>query len=257
VLARDARAAVLAAAGQPGVRARCIGLWGHSQGGWIAPLAAAGDDTVAFLIVVAGSGVTPHEQMIYATATLMREAGYAEQDVDHVTRLRNRLLELAHDRRSLDEARRLIREAAAQPWYALTYLPDPAAAEIELEDEIAFEWNLDIAPALAQLQIPVLLIHGEEARLGLRELVHGIGHVEVAVIRLSSLHSDDGHVVGRLGSRRDSHSRYRRNAGVRCHSGLRAMLCPSRPGPPDERTPQDTGHQKRTTRYRAGTPFAS
>ena len=47
-------------AGQP------WGLWGHSQGGWIGPMAAAGNDMVAFLIVVAGSGVTPHEQMIFA-----------------------------------------------------------------------------------------------------------------------------------------------------------------------------------------------
>jgi hypothetical protein len=29
-------------------------------------MGAAGNDLVAFLIVVAGSGVTPHEQMIFA-----------------------------------------------------------------------------------------------------------------------------------------------------------------------------------------------
>jgi hypothetical protein len=52
--------------------------------------------------------------------------------------------------------------------------------------------------------------HAQEAGLGLRELVHGTGHLEVTVIRLSSLHGDDGHVVGRLGSRSDGHGRHRR-----------------------------------------------
>jgi uncharacterized protein len=57
VLTGDARAAVSVIARQPGVRASRVGLWGHSQGGWIGPMAAAGNDMVAFLIVVAGSGL--------------------------------------------------------------------------------------------------------------------------------------------------------------------------------------------------------
>ncbi len=165
-LAEDARAAVAVLARQPGARPGCVGLWGHSQGGWIAPMAAAGNDMVAFLTVVAGSGVTPHQQMIYATATLMREAGYSEEQVASATRLRNRLHEVTRDRGSRDDARRLIREASAEPWYALTYLPGPGpgSGESTLEDEAAFEWDLDISPALAQLRIPVLLVYGETDR---------------------------------------------------------------------------------------------
>jgi dipeptidyl aminopeptidase/acylaminoacyl peptidase len=166
VLAADAWAAVSVTAEQPGVRPHCIGLWGHSQGGWIAPMAAAGNDMVAFLIVVAASGVTPHDQMIYATANLMREAGYAEGQIARATGLRNRLHELARGPGSVTEAEQLIREASTEPWYALTYLPDPASGNKEsaLEDEAAFEWDLDVASALAQLRIPVLLFHGETDR---------------------------------------------------------------------------------------------
>jgi uncharacterized protein len=166
VLAADARAAVSVAAEQPGVRPHCIGLWGHSQGGWIAPMAAAGNGMVAFLIAVAASGVTPHDQMIYATANLMREAGYAEGQIARATRLRNRLHELARDPGSATEARQLIQEASTEPWYALTYLPDPASGneETALQDEAAFEWDLDVTSALAQLRIPVLLFHGETDR---------------------------------------------------------------------------------------------
>jgi uncharacterized protein len=162
VRAEDARAAVSATAQQPGVRPGCLGLWGHSQGGWIAPMVAAGNDMVTFLIVVAGSGVTPHEQMIFATANLLREAGYGEQEVAQATRLRNRLHELWRDRGSPDQARLLMREARAQPWYGLTYLGDPdLAADQTLEDAASFEWDLDISLTLPQLRIPVLLLYGE------------------------------------------------------------------------------------------------
>jgi len=166
VLTEDVRAAASAIARQPGVRASRVGLWGHSQGGWIAPMAAAGNDLVAFLIVVAGSGVTPHEQMIFATANLMREAGYQEKEVAQATHLRNRLRELRRDRGSPARARLLLREARAQPWYGLTYLPDPdsAADDGVLEDEASFEWDLDISPTLSKLRIPVLLIYGETDR---------------------------------------------------------------------------------------------
>lgn len=115
VLAGDARAAVSVIAQQPRVRPDCQGLWGHSQGGWIAPMAAAGNDMVTFLIVVSGSGVTPHEQMIFSTANLLREAGYGEQEVAQATRLRTRLHELWRDRGPADQARQIMREASARP----------------------------------------------------------------------------------------------------------------------------------------------
>jgi alpha-beta hydrolase superfamily lysophospholipase len=166
VLAGDVRAAVSVIARQPGVRSGRLGLWGHSQGGWIAPMAAAGNDMVAFLIVVAGSGVGPHEQMTFATANLMREAGYGEEEVARATRLRNRLREMGRDRGSLSQARLLLREARAEPWYDLTYLPDPdsAADASVLADAASFEVDLDISPTLSELEIPVLLVYGETDR---------------------------------------------------------------------------------------------
>lgn len=164
-LAGDARAAVLAAARQPGARPGGLGLWGHSQGGWIAPMAAAGNDAVAFLIVVAGPGVTPHEQMTFATASLLREAGYAEREVAQATRLRHRLHELWRDHGSSHRARLLMREAKTSPWYGLTYLGDPDLATGQaLQDAASFEWDLDITLTLRQLRIPVLLLYGETDR---------------------------------------------------------------------------------------------
>ena len=47
------------------IGAQRVGLWGFSQGGWIAPLAATASDEVAFLVLIASTGVTPSEQMMY------------------------------------------------------------------------------------------------------------------------------------------------------------------------------------------------
>ena len=46
------------------VDAQRVGLWGISQGGWIGPLAAAASDDVAFLVLIASTGVTPAERSL-------------------------------------------------------------------------------------------------------------------------------------------------------------------------------------------------
>ena len=72
------------------------GLWGYSQGGWIAPLAAASSDRVAFVVTVAAAGVTPSEQMMYATAAQLRLAGYDEAVVERALDLRRRFDDWVH-----------------------------------------------------------------------------------------------------------------------------------------------------------------
>jgi pimeloyl-ACP methyl ester carboxylesterase len=115
------------------------------------------------VVVVAGSGVSPHEQMIFATASLMREAGYSEQEVARATGLRMHLNQLWRERGSLDQARQLMREASSRTWYGLTYLGDPDQAGDETL-EASFGWDLDIRPALSQLRVPVLLVYGQTDR---------------------------------------------------------------------------------------------
>ena len=59
-----------------------VGLYGHSQGGWVAPLAASLSRGVAFIVAVSGPGVTPAEQGMYAVGEGMRADGWSEADVD-------------------------------------------------------------------------------------------------------------------------------------------------------------------------------
>jgi dienelactone hydrolase len=59
LLADDALAAVRTLRGQSDVDSAAVGVWGYSEGGWIAPLAASRSADVAFVVTVGGTGVEP------------------------------------------------------------------------------------------------------------------------------------------------------------------------------------------------------
>src|SRR5215208_2878008 len=67
-----------------------VGLWGISQGGWVAPLAATRSPRIAFLVLLASTGVTPAEQMRYAVAEQIRRAGFGPDAVSRAVELRAR-----------------------------------------------------------------------------------------------------------------------------------------------------------------------
>ncbi len=81
-LADDAIAAGDWLAAQPAIDATRIGVWGQSQGGWIAPLAGAKANRFAFVIAQAGSGVTPAQQEIFRIGNALRSAGLSAADVE-------------------------------------------------------------------------------------------------------------------------------------------------------------------------------
>jgi len=70
------------------IDAEQVGLWGISQGGWVAPLAATRSERIAFLVLLASVGVTPAEQMRYATAEQIRRAGFGDDAAARAVALR-------------------------------------------------------------------------------------------------------------------------------------------------------------------------
>src|SRR5437763_10845535 len=78
LLADDAVAVVEHVAALPEIDTARVGLWGISQGGWVAPLAAARSARVAFLALVASAGVSPAEQMRWTVPRQLRLAGHGD-----------------------------------------------------------------------------------------------------------------------------------------------------------------------------------
>ncbi|MFI6506254.1 alpha/beta hydrolase family protein [Streptosporangium sp. NPDC050855] len=81
-LAGDALGAVTALRSQPGVDPAKVGLWGLSEGGWVAPLAASRSRDVAFVIVVGANSGPPLRQQTWAVAAGLRKAGVSGSLVD-------------------------------------------------------------------------------------------------------------------------------------------------------------------------------
>jgi dipeptidyl aminopeptidase/acylaminoacyl peptidase len=100
-----------------------IGLWGISQGGWLAPLAASRSGDVAFVISVSGPAVGTGEQEIYRVVNWLRKEGFASDAVtaaqDHM-RLFFAVVDEKADWNSLEAS---TKRARSSSWASFVQLP--------------------------------------------------------------------------------------------------------------------------------------
>ncbi|MDT0448075.1 alpha/beta hydrolase family protein [Streptomyces hesseae] len=75
LLADDALAGVRLLRGRGGVDPHHVGLWGFSEGGWVAPLAATRSSDVAFVITIGGPGHSPLRTQAWNLNTHLRHRG--------------------------------------------------------------------------------------------------------------------------------------------------------------------------------------
>jgi dienelactone hydrolase len=91
-LADKALAGVRLLRDQPRVNRSMVGLWGHSQGGWVVPLAASRSDEVAFVIAVGASGMDAARTQLWSNHTYLAHAGVSARLVDPLGRNVSRML---------------------------------------------------------------------------------------------------------------------------------------------------------------------
>ncbi len=95
-----------------------IGLWGHSQGGWVVPLAASRATSVAFAIASSGPGISPPKQDCYAVEQTMRADGCPEEQIAQVMDYLATIQEAARRSDPYEQVERsLLHAARAEPWY--------------------------------------------------------------------------------------------------------------------------------------------
>lgn len=140
-----------------------IGLWGFSQGGWVAPLAASISSRVEFLVLVASAGVSPASQMVYATEQQIGRAGFGPEAVQRALAVRGsfeawvREPEAAAGDRLLAE----LRSVRGEPWWDLAFLPGELPAA---EDRTAWlaEMDFDPIPVFAAVRVPTIAFYGAD-----------------------------------------------------------------------------------------------
>lgn len=169
-LADDAVAGLNYLKTRPEINAKKIGVAGHSQGGWVAPLAANRSKEAAFVIASAASGVSPDRQSIYHRASVMREMGFSEEAVKIAAELREKLyasgkLLLEKSPNAAKERKKVSAELAKyakEPWFE-------AGAELppNLDNDNPPRGALELlffnpVPMWEQVKIPVLLMWGDK-----------------------------------------------------------------------------------------------
>lgn len=138
-----------------------IGLFGHSQGGWVVVEAAGRSGDVAFVVASSGPGVTPLEQERYAMRAYVRKAGLPDTELDDVASYFDHLVSMMRAGVPFEDVRLRI-EAEGFPEaferLSLPFLPESQAA-----------WSLmaalvdhDPRPALERIEVPLLALFGAD-----------------------------------------------------------------------------------------------
>jgi hypothetical protein len=154
--ASDAWAAWQTLSARPDINAKRIGLLGHSEGGLIAPMLAAAHPEIAFVVMLAGPGVTGEQIMLKQAEAIGKASGAPEAAVAANTDLQKQVFAILREETSMDriaerigaiptgskEASAALVKQSVSPWMRYFALYDPA-------------------PALAKVRCPVLAITGE------------------------------------------------------------------------------------------------
>jgi pimeloyl-ACP methyl ester carboxylesterase len=131
-----------------GVDPTRLGLFGHSQGGWVVLEVAATDPSVAFVVTNSGPGVTMERQERYATEAHMSAGGAPADAIAGALAKQDALMALVRDGADFET---VVAAAGADG--------PPDALELEL----VRRWLAhDPRAALERLECPLLAIFGDE-----------------------------------------------------------------------------------------------
>ena len=159
--ATDADAAVAYLKTRAEVNARKIGLIGHSEGGAIAPMVAAQDPSVAFIVLMAGPGVRGDEIIVAQTIAIAEANGTSKEEAEKQGEEERTVLNLVETSKSPEELEKAVR--ADLP---AGTTDEMVKAQLQMVESPWFRYFLtyDAATALRNVKCPVLALNGEKDR---------------------------------------------------------------------------------------------
>ncbi len=161
---------------RPEIDGRRTGLIGHSEGGWIAPIAATQSSDVAFIVLLAGPGVSGEELLYAQQAALLRAGGQTEAYIagnDHLSRVVFEVIRQTDDKAEakqlIDQGIERLRAGLSEAERAAVDAVRAGIPETQRDAQLAtmltpwFRYLLDYDPALVlrKVSVPVLALIGE------------------------------------------------------------------------------------------------
>jgi uncharacterized protein len=182
-----------------------IGLIGHSEGGLIAPIVASRSTDVAFIVMLAGTGL-PGDQIMYLQGRLIGKAlGADEKELVKQREIQQRLFDIVKSETDTEKAHKRLLETTKK---MLRDLPEDERMQVKdmealLDSQVKgldspwfrFFLTFDPRPTLAKVRCPVLALNGEKdlqvpAKENLQEIRNALergGNTQVTVEEIPSL----------------------------------------------------------------------
>lgn len=180
LLADDAVAAVNTLRSHPRVAPQRVGLWGYSNGAWVAALAASRVEEPAFLAVTGASAVSPAESEVFRRTSELRSLGIVEPTLAAVERTWRIVFtfmasnewqapwdtELAQLRAVIESDTRLAQQPVsplAKTHPNLDAVPrfDGMLSDVRALGGSAPDFGFDPMPVLRSLTCPILIVEAE------------------------------------------------------------------------------------------------
>jgi len=146
-----------------------IGLIGHSEGGIIAPMVAAqSPPDVAFIVMMAGTGLNGEQVLYLQGALLARANGASEETIDKLGVLQERIYAVLKQEKDDDAAAEKLREIFADAQLQLSkeekekMLFGSFVKVIKIIPWYRYLLTFDPRPTLMTVKCPVLAINGEK-----------------------------------------------------------------------------------------------
>ncbi len=170
--ATDAAAAVKFLKYNPKINPDKIGFCGHSEGGMVAPLAAAGSDEYAFLVLMAGPGQNIVDLLLLQSELISKAMGETSEDIKEGNRVNKKIYAIVTGEGSTAERKTALRAMLEKEYQSLS--KEDQKEQGPFEDSYAgieaqmfnpwMEYFLKYEPStyLKQVSCPVLAINGEK-----------------------------------------------------------------------------------------------
>jgi fermentation-respiration switch protein FrsA (DUF1100 family) len=166
--ARDVSSAVSYIRSRTDIKSNKIGLIGHSEGGMIAPMVAATDPKIDFIVLLAGPGISGSEILRLQTADIGRANGMTETQIGHELKLLDIFLGVLTEEQDLEQAKqrlpKVLEEAISKD---SSLLSEGITAQTYIESALKqltpwmhYFLKHDPQTALKRVGCPVLAING-------------------------------------------------------------------------------------------------
>jgi pimeloyl-ACP methyl ester carboxylesterase len=200
----DAAAGVAYLKSRKDVDPRRIGVVGHSEGALVAPILAANDPSIAFIVLMAGPG-TPGDQLLAAQSALISRAMGAEEGYEELREGAAKMIAIVRAEKDDAAAERKIRElrdeelakmSEARRKEALARADQyEQAVKVMLTPYIRHFLAFDPRPWLTRVKCPVLALTGEldlqvpagENLISIASALEAGGNRDYAVVKLPGL----------------------------------------------------------------------